>query len=125
MTKDNLNSPIHKDFRGEIRRFDINGTKFNVLTTKAGCLRSGDYHPHTQFNLILKGELEITLRQNDKDVVIRKRANELVVIPLNTPHLFKSVTDTIMVEWWDGPMVVNYYSPYRKLIEEQFKKAKK
>ena len=116
-----LNDPVYRDFRGEIRRYEVYGVKFNVLFTKAGAIRSGDYHPVVQYDLILKGEFEITLRQNDKDVVLRKGTNELITIPANVPHLFRSLTDTIMLEWWDGPFEVHYYKPYRKLIEEQFK----
>jgi len=116
-----LDAPIYKDFRGEIRRYELHGVKFNVLFTRVGALRSGDYHPVAQHDLILKGELEITLRQDDKDVVLRKGANELIVIPPDVPHLFKSLTDSIMIEWWDGPFEVQYYEPYRRLIEEQFK----
>lgn len=117
-----LSDSIHRDFRGEIRRYETFGVKFNVLFTKKEALRSGDYHPVTQYDLILKGKFEITLRQDDKDVMVRKGANELIVIPANVPHLFKSLTDTVMIEWWSGPFEVQYYEPYRKLIEKQFKK---
>lgn len=118
-----LDTPAYKDFRGEIRRYELHGIKFNVLFTKKGTLRSGDYHPVTQYDLILKGKFEITLRQNDKDVVMQKDTNKLIVIPPNVPHLFKSLTDTVMIEWWDGPFEINYYPPYRKLIEEQFEQG--
>jgi len=120
--ENDLASPIYKDSRGEIRRYEINGVKFNVLITKAGVMRSGDYHPNTQYDLILSGEFEITLRQGDKDVVFRKGPNELIAIPPNTPHLFHSLTDTVMIEWWDGPFEAKYYEPYRKLIDEQLRK---
>ena len=119
MKKDNgLSAPIFNDSRGEIRRYSVNGVKFNVLYTKAGTLRSGDYHPVAQYDLILDGEFEITLKQNNKDVVVKKGPNELIAIPPNVPHLFKSLTDTVMIEWWDGPFEAQYYKPYRKLVED-------
>ncbi|MBI5228631.1 hypothetical protein HY991_00865 [Candidatus Micrarchaeota archaeon] len=121
--KNDLSSPLFQDFRGEIRRFEIHGTKFNVLFTKAGYFRSGDYHPVTQYDLMLKGEVEITMRQNDDDVVIKKGPNELIVLPPGIPHLFKALTDTVMIEWWDGPFRAEYYAPYRKFVEEQSKKG--
>lgn len=120
--KINLNSPIFKDSRGEIRRYEMTGVKFNVLFTKAGVLRSGDYHPVVQYDLILKGVFQITLRKNKKNITLKKGANEFIIIPPNTPHLFKSITDTVMIEWWGGPFKANYYKPFRKLVEQQIKK---
>ncbi len=93
---------VHVDKRGEIHRYEFKGTKYNVLYTKKGALSSGDYHPNTQYDLILKGEFEITLRKGGEYVVIHKKDNELIIIPPNTPHLFRSLTDTVMIEWWDG-----------------------
>ncbi len=113
----NLSEPVFSDSRGEIRRYEIDYTKFNVLTTKAGALRSGDYHPVKQYDLILKGEFEITLRQDDKDVVMKKGVNELIVIPPDIPHLFRAISDTVMIEWWEGPFEAKYYKPYRRLVE--------
>lgn len=123
--KGNLDSPVHKDMRGEIRRHDFKGVKFNVLFTKAGCYRSGDFHPVSQYDLILKGKFQITFRKGGRDVIVKKGPNELIIIPPNTPHLFKSLTDTVMLEWWGGPFAVGYYEPYRKIVERQFAKNKK
>ncbi|MEK6953033.1 MAG: cupin domain-containing protein [Nanoarchaeota archaeon] len=120
-----LDEPVHRDHRGEIHRLDIGGVKFNVLITKAGVLRSGDYHPNTQYDIILSGEMEITLRQDDKDVVIRKGPNDLISIPSETPHLFRSLTDTVMIEWWGGKFECKYYKPYRDLIDKQAEQYKK
>jgi len=125
LAKSSLNAPAQKDVRGEIRRYEFKGVKFNALFTKAGKYRSGDFHPITQFDLILKGKFRITVRRGNKDVVYEKGENELIVIPPNTPHLFKSLTNTVMLEWWDGPFEVSYYKPYRKIVEKQFKKIKK
>ncbi len=121
MKKKGLEEPLHVDARGEIHRFDIKGVKFNGLFTKAGALRSGDMHPHTQFNIVLSGELEITLRQGKKDIVVRKKPGKLIIIPPNVPHLYRSITDSIILEWWDGPFEVAYFEPYRRLVEKQFK----
>lgn len=123
--KGNLNSPVHKDVRGEIRRNNFAGVKFNVLSTKAGYFRSGDFHPNIQYDLILKGKFRITMRKKNKDVVSEKGENEFIEIPPNTPHLFEAITDTVMLEWWSGPFEVGYYEPYRKFVEEQFGKRKR
>lgn len=115
-----LDESVYKDFRGEIKRYEVHGVKFNVIYTKKSGLRSGDFHPVKQYDLILEGEFEITLRKENEDVVLKKGVNDLVVIPPNVPHLFKSLTDTVMIEWWDGEFEAQYYKPYRKLIKEQF-----
>src|SRR3989344_2383346 len=116
-----LDEPVYRDHRGEIQRHSLGGVKFNALSTKAGVLRSGDYHPNTQYDIILSGEMEITLRQDDKDVIIRKGPNDFIFIPPNVPHLFRALTDTVMIEWWDGEFECKYYKPYRDLIDEQAK----
>lgn len=121
---DDLVNPLQKDGRGEIRRFDINGAKFNIIYTKAGALRSGDVHPNKQFDIILSGEVEITIKKEDKDLMIKKVSNEFVMIEPEVPHLFKFIKDTVMIEWWDGPFQVKYYEPYRKYVEEWFKNNK-
>ncbi len=125
MDKKNLVYSIFKDSRGEIQRCTIGKTKFNILITKKGVLRSGDFHPNTQFDLILKGKFEITLCKNNKNKKYLKGANKFIAIPPNTPHLFKSLTDTIMLEWWDGEFSAQYYQPYRSLVDKQLLKRQK
>ena len=114
-----------KDARGEIRRFKINGTKFNLIYTKAGMLRSGDYHNSKQYDLILKGKFRITMLKKGKNVVMQKGANSLVEIPAKTPHLFEALKDSVMIEWWGGPFEAKYYAPYRKFVEASILKGKK
>jgi len=121
MENNNLDKAVHKDSRGEIRRFEVNGTKFNILITKAGLLRSGDIHPATQYDLILEGIVEITMKRGNTDVTVRKGQNDLIAIPSGIPHLFKSITKSVVIEWWDGPFQAEYYKPYRKLIDNQIK----
>ncbi len=123
--ENNLEKTIYKDFRGEIRRVNIGGAKFNILITRAGMLRSGDSHPNIQFDLLLRGKLEITFQKGNKDVKKNYKSNQLIKIPPKIPHLFRAITDTVMIEWWDGELSVEYYQPYRKLIEDQFREFEK
>jgi len=113
-----------KDSRGEIRKFEVSGAKFNVLCTKKGALRSGDYHKTAQYDLILKGRFRITLRKGNRNVSFVKGPNTLIKIPPKTPHLFKSLTNSIMLEWWDGSFEAKYYMPYRTLVENSIKNRK-
>ncbi len=121
-SKHDLENPVYSDKRGKILRIKLGGMKFNILYTKKGALRSGDYHNSTQHDLILKGMLEIWLSKNGKTVKLKKKPNELIVIPPNTPHLFKFLSDSIMIEWWNKPFECKYYEPFRRLVEKQFKK---
>lgn len=115
-----LDEPVHSDVRGDSYRFDIDGIKFNIVFTKAGFFRGGDIHPTTQYFRLLKGEAEVTMRKEGKDIVKKAIPNEILVIPPNTPHLFKSLTDSWIVEWVDGEFKAEYYEPYRKRVKEQF-----
>ena len=117
----NIENRVHRDVRGEIWGYEIEGLRFNVMSTKAGALRGGDYHSVTQYDLVLKGELEGILRQDDQDITFRKGPNEVVAIPPDIPHLLRSITDTAIIAWWDGPFKAEYYEPYRRQVEEQFK----
>lgn len=112
---------IYIDNRGEINNCNFSGTKFNVLHSKKGSMRSGDYHPNFQYDVILKGKVQIITCENNNDVKIIYYPNRLIKIPPSIPHLFIFLEDTIMIEWWDGEMVVEYYKPYRDLVEANIK----
>src|SRR3989344_2992884 len=114
-----------RDVRGEIRKFDINGTKFNLITTKAGAFRSGDVHKSAQYDLILEGKFKITMRKKNRNVVVKKGKNNLVIIPPKTPHLFEALKDSVMIEWWSGPFEATYYKPYRRIVEASIEMAKR
>lgn len=114
-----LNYKFFSDRRGETYISRIKGTEFNVVFTKAGFCRAGDYHSTKQYSILLKGRMELTLRQNNKDIVKKYGPNELVVIPPNIPHLYKFIADTVMVEWLVGRYQPQYYEPYRKIIRKQ------
>jgi quercetin dioxygenase-like cupin family protein len=120
--KDPFSEPVSSDVRGEIRRFDLHGAKFSVLYTKADALRSGDYHSTAQLDLMLKGDMEVWEQRGATVVKKVYHANELIVIPPNIPHLFKSLTDSVMIELWVGEFDVKYYRPFRDLVDAQFKK---
>lgn len=114
-----LQTVAYSDARGEIFINKIKGIEFVVSFTKAGVYRGGDYHTSKQYAIILKGKFEITLRRkNKKEVVKEYGPNELIVVPANTPHLFKAMTDVLSIEWKTGADKPRYYQPYRKLVNE-------
>jgi hypothetical protein len=65
------------------------------------------------------------LRINDKDVVKRVGPHESIVILPGIPHLFKSVTDSMLLEYWSNQLIedeIKFYNPYREKVMLQFKK---
>jgi len=116
-----LESPVYEDIRGRIERIDFKGTKFNIIETKKGFMRSGDLHKNTQFNLIFSGKTELwVLTKNITEKIIID-LNRYVVLKSHVPHLFNFLKDTLMIEWWDSPFAVWFYKPYRDIIDEQLK----
>jgi len=118
-----LEAPVFEDVRGRIERLDFQGAKYNLLETKKGFMRSGDLHKNTQFDLILAGKAELwTLVDNvtQKTVV---GPNQLIVLKPHVPHLFNFLEDTIMIEYWNGPFETWFYTPYRDIIDKQFRKV--
>ncbi len=108
---------VHKDNRGEIYIIKLrDGIQFNMLTTKKGCGRGGDLHPHRQFDLVLEGEFEVWLKKTKIEKKVFKKY-DYIVIPPKIPHLFIAKKDTVMLEWWDKEFKATYYKPFRKIIE--------
>ena len=117
-----LDAPVHEDIRGTIKRIDLNGVKVNMLFTKGGFMRSGDLHPHAQYDILFSGRIELwTLEEGEtKKQIIEP--NTFFEIGPHVPHLFNFLEDSVMAEWWGGPFVGWYYRPWRTIIDEQFKK---
>jgi len=116
-----LESPVFEDIRGKIERIDFKGTKFNIIGTKKGFMRSGDLHKNTQFDLILSGKIELWVLTEDITEKTIVYPNQYVVLKPHVPHLFNFLEDTVMIEWWDGPFEAWFYKPYRDIIDEQFR----
>lgn len=109
------------DERGSIEQLELHGAEFNLLYSKKGALRSGDVHPNTQFDLILKGKVQVRMKRGEREEIITAQPNELLAIPAGVPHLFEFLEDCVMIEWWDGPFQAEYYAPYRDLVEQKMR----
>lgn len=130
---------VFKDCRGEIRKLKFHGVEVNLVFTKAGALRSGDVHPSNQHDILLRGKIEITRHVHYVDIwggapgpkigderdIYRSGCTPHIVICAGTPHLFRSVTSSVVLEWWDGPFKAKYYRPYRKLVEKWIREHSK
>lgn len=112
---------VFRDKRGRIHQCGVGGMRFNVLTSKAGTYRAGDYHSVQQFDVVLSGLVHVYMTaRDDPDFggkVVTLQPHTLLVIPPEVPHLFRFDEDTVMLEWWDGPFEATYYEPYRAIVE--------
>ena len=123
---------FHEDERGTIWKLILdNNTVYNIIETKAGYMRSGDIHPNNQHDLVLKGEVAIMERlpmkytndHIDKTYLLKDR--DYMIIDKGVPHTFKSITDSIVMEWWDGPFSCEYHKELREFIEKENQKLYK
>lgn len=110
------------DKRGEIVKLLLAGKKLNLLFSKAGTYRAGDFHPCTQRNFIIEGEVIVTRQYPDS---LEKEntfcTGEYFSTSAGVPHLFCFLADTWMVELWDDEFEATYFPRYRKIVEESLK----
>ncbi len=112
---------VYEDKRGKVidlSLLGISSLEVKILVTNEGMLRGGDSHSAAQNYLVLEGELEVTMKEGESEDKIVKRANEFITIEPNIPHLFKSLTRTVVLKY-GPPSKSTYYEPYRKLVQEQ------
>jgi len=110
----------HTDSRGEILWLDWHGVKFNLIFSKEGSWRSGDFHPHAQHDLVISGHACIDMADpatGEESPTAHLGAFGSMCIPAGVAHLFYFALPTVMLEWWDGPFSAEYYPPYRKIVE--------
>lgn len=113
----------HVDSRGEIRRIEMNGVRCNLLFTRSGHMRSGDFHSNNQFDIVLSGRAELITIEGSHEVARSIGSNSGVIIKPYIPHLFIFNEDTVMLEWWDGPFSCWYWKPLREIIDKSLGKA--
>lgn len=109
---------IFQDRRGTIRWVHIGGKRVNLLHTLPGMYRSGDMHPNRQYDMLIEGECLITMP--DKEVTLSEPL-DILEIPPSIPHLFYFPKETWLLEWWSGPFEMEFYGPYRCIVEHCIK----
>ena len=84
-------------------------------------MRGGDYHKSIQHDVIISGKMEFLF----KDIswpyslsLILEPGESIYFIP-GDPHLLIAKEDTLSIEWLEGESELNYYPPYRKMIENE------
>jgi len=120
-------SDLYEDARGVIQTVRLRGKRVNILFSKAGTYRSGDKHPVRQHDAIVSGRVDITLNHGGPGAsFIQLYPGGSVTIDPDIPHLFYFPVDTVMLEWWgegDEPRV-EYYPPYRDVVERHLREMK-
>lgn len=115
---------IYSDARGEIHNVLVGGKRINLLYTKKGVMRSGDFHRNTQCDFVFAGAVEVWTMRSDGGTDKRTyRAHEFLSIPIGVPHIFNFVEDCVMAEWWEpfgSPFGAWFYRPYRTLVDASF-----
>jgi len=121
-----------EDSRGWIEFCEAEGQKFNVLFSKAGSYRSGDYHKTSQHDIIVFGTVEVRersigfIKMTDGPEAFRlENAGHSFCVYAGYAHLFHFRADTLMIEWWDGEFEAKYYKPYRDIVDESLKRWEK
>ncbi|KXZ45599.1 hypothetical protein GPECTOR_53g92 [Gonium pectorale] len=94
-----------RDGRGAIYKFKLgDGVYVNMYYTKAGYRRSGDLHDCNQYDVVLQGRTRLRMidPHSGQEVVQEYGANDFIVIPARTPHMFEFLEDNFLLEWWDA-----------------------
>jgi len=113
------------DARGAVHNLQVGGFRFNVLVSEAGTLRSGDVHKADQLDMVFEGRVRVRTREYGRDVDREYSAGQLIIIPANVPHIFTSVTRSVMAEWWrSGEFETRYYQPYRRVVDAALKELR-
>jgi len=87
---------IHKDSRGTITCFYIDGVEYTILQTRKGFARGGCIHNVVEHAAVLQGEVEYHIRGN---AAFKVQKGDNVHVQSETPHYFVSLTDSIVLEW--------------------------
>lgn len=108
---------IKMDNRGAIYKYKMDSKKFLLVHTEKGALRAGETHNVAQYTFVAEGRVEVIVKQNNKDVSHIFEGGQKMEIPAGTPHYFRFLEDSIMIEVEDENMTTKYYPEYRKLVE--------
>eukprot|EP01025_Chloroclados_australasicus_P002265 TRINITY_DN10522_c1_g1_i4.p1 TRINITY_DN10522_c1_g1~~TRINITY_DN10522_c1_g1_i4.p1 ORF type:complete len:229 (-),score=17.29 TRINITY_DN10522_c1_g1_i4:348-992(-) len=109
------------DTRGDIYKFKLGkDVMVNMYRTEKGFMRSGDLHNCTQYDISLKGDARLTMKDLDRDQedVMVVKPFELVAIPPRMPHMFEFLEENYLLEWWSCDFQAWYYTPYRSIVDE-------
>ena len=104
------------DRRGNIYIVQHLDTDYLLIHTEEGYLRGGETHDGWQMNALLKGTILWVTPEKEHIYT----ALSLIRTEAGVPHMMKSLTDSLMLEWRERPLEipVNYYEPYRILIKK-------
>src|SRR5690348_2543959 len=94
---------LGEDSRGSVYAFFYGGKEYHLIKSNAGAFRGGDFHSSDSESLLLSGEVEWKLRENNQIRKVRQFANEKIVLPADIPHILEAIKDSWFVEFLDAP----------------------
>lgn len=104
---------------GEIHRLRCGGRRINLLYSKKDVMRSGYLHNHKTFSFVVKGKVEVWMLKQEGTEKTVYGQNEFFTVDSWFPHILHFLSDTIIVEFWEGHFQCWYYHPYRRLVQLQ------
>ena len=107
---------INEDKRGSICEITIDKNKFLMIRTNANYMRGGDFHDTIQYQYIILGRLELVYLKDNKEVKKIIKTGDVIKINPHTPHYFKSITYSVMIEYLEGEYSKHYYKPFRDVV---------
>jgi mannose-6-phosphate isomerase-like protein (cupin superfamily) len=93
---------IHEDKRGKIMLLteDMSYPEITIFTTKAGLARGGCIHNISdEYTCVIEGIVEYDL--NGEKTILK--TGESLFISRGTPHYYRSLTDSVVMEWGANP----------------------
>jgi hypothetical protein len=106
------------DSRGDILKFKIGTKRFLVIFTKKGFLRAGEIHNVAQYTFLVSGKIEVITKEKNENVKRVYEAIQEIKIAKNTPHYFRFLENSILIESEEKNLITTYYPEYRKIVEE-------
>jgi hypothetical protein len=84
---------IYVDDRGDIHRLRVGGKRINLLSSKEGVMRSGYLHPHSMYDFVIAGKVEVwTLTESGTEKTIYSEKEHFCIKPY-VPHILYFLKD--------------------------------
>lgn len=109
---------VHRDERGSIHSYSINGREHILVFFNKGFKRGGHYHHEDQWHIVLAGKLRVEYHDMDTgqehEEILQEGESRL--IKKNVAHLFTALEESVIAESHLPKAQTTNYPPYRNQI---------
>ena len=116
---------VSMDNRGCMIKYTFGKKVFWFAYTNQGCARGGEFHPVTQYVVVIDGSLLFKMMKENGEEQRQVDKGDIIIIPANIPHVAIALANTISIEWHDGELPPfeqkNIYEPYRRIVRKNDK----